>query len=266
MQRLVLFLILSFFVSGCTLFSAKKPEKELYVIHIHGDWCMTCASVDPVVHSLQDYFQKKRGVQYLVFDETSPEAVKKSGELAARFGLGELFEYQRHTGEVLFVDKDTKDVLAVFAGVGDKELYIDTTESLLQGKEVKSFDKLPKKYELSKPTVNEIKQAKLYVINVHHDKCGTCSITAPVFEQVAAQYKNNKDVSFFTFDLSTQRTIDETRDLATKLGIKDIYDKYKHTGEVLFVDAATKKIKQSIVAERSVVKYHKIIDMILQQT
>lgn len=262
MKNIILFATLIMLLAGCS----NSPKKELYVVHVHGDWCMTCETVDPVVHSLEGYFQNKEGVDYLVFDETNPESVKKSEKLAAQEGLEDLFEYERHTGEVLFVDKETKETLAVFAGVGDEEKYKSTVENLLAGKEVESLAKKPASYELSKPEVDEIKKAKLYVIDIHHDKCGTCSITVPTFEKVASQYKANDEVSFFTFDLSTPKTIDQTRSLAKRLGIEDIYNTHKHTGEVLFVDASTKKIKKSLVAETNVVKYNQVIDSILNHT
>lgn len=226
---------------------------------------MTCATVDPVIHSLDTYFKEKRGVEYIVFDETNPYSIEESKRNATRLGLDNLFEYQRHTGEVLFVDKNSKDILSVFAGVGSKEKYIDATEKLLNGEEVTSVEKGAKSYRLSKPPIEKIKAAKVYVIDIHHDKCGTCSVTAPVFEKVAEQYSNNPDISFFTFDLSTPKTIDKTRELAQVLGLTRIYDKYKHTGEVLFVDAKTKNIENSLIAETSVVRYHEIIDRLLNQ-
>lgn len=262
MKKFITLIILCLLLTGCSFFQG-KPKKELFVIHIHGDWCKTCSKVDPVIHSLDNYFKNKKGVEYVVFDETSPDTIKTSKEIAEKLGLSDLFEYQRHTGEVLFVDKNTKSVLAVFAGVDEKEKYTDATEKLLKGEEVISVEKHPKIYQLSKPPVEKIKLAKVYVIDIHHDKCGTCETTAPIFEKVAFHYKENKDVSFFTFDLSSQKTIDETRKLATEIGLKEIYDCHKHTGEVLFVDAETKSIQGSLVAETNLVRYHEIIDRIL---
>ena len=145
----------------------------------------------------------------------------------------------------------------------DKNKYIEATENLLKGKEITSIDKEPKQYKLSKPPIDQITKAKIYVIDIHHDKCGTCEITVPIFEKVAEQYKDNKGVSFFTFDLSTSKTIDETRNLAANLGIRSIYNSHKHTGEVLFVDPKTRSVKNSLVAETNIVKYHNIIDNLL---
>ena len=264
MKIKTLLLILIFFIGVCGLLT-HKTHKELFVIHIHGDWCKTCDKVDPVIHSLEGYFKNKSGAQYIVFDETSSESLTKSKKVAEELGLDEIFEYQRHTGEVLFVNKSTKQVIATLCGIDDRAKYIDITEKLLAGKSVESIDKKPASYKLSKPPIERIKQAKLYVIDIHHNKCGTCAITAPVFEKVAEEYKDNINVSFFTFDLSTPKTIDETRKLVASLGLTNIYNSHKHTGEVLCVDATTKKqVGDSLVAETDTSKYHSIINMILK--
>ena len=255
--------VLILLLSGCCPCWKDTSKKELFVIHIHGDWCKTCDKVDPVVHSLQSYFEGKKGVQYLVFDETSPESLAKSKELATTLGLQDVFEYERHTGGAVFVDKKTKKVLAALCGVTDKEKYIEATEKLLKGEDIKSIDKEPARYKLSKPPLEKIKQAKLYVIDIHHDKCSTCAITAPIFEEVAEGYKKSSVVSFFTFDLSTPKTIDQTKKLAKALDIENIYNLHKHTGEVLFVDVKKKEIVNSLVAETNKKKYKEIIERIL---
>lgn len=262
MKIKILLLVLIFFISGCSLLMHKTP-RELFVIHIHGDWCKTCDRVDPIVHSLESYFKSKKSVQYIVFDETSQESLAKSKELATSLGLQEIFEYERHTGGAVFVDKKTKKVLAILCGVTDKQKYIEATEKLLRGENIASIDKEPAKYELSKPPIEKIKQAKLYVIDIHHDKCSTCAITAPTFEKVAKTYNDNQQIAFFTFDLSTSKTIDESRKLAEELDIKDTYDSHKHTGEVIFIDASRKEIVGTLVAETNLNKYQEIINGVL---
>lgn len=258
-QAFLILVILAFSLAGCCPCLNNAKQRELLVIHIHGDWCKTCEKVDPVVHSLEGYFKSKQGVQYIVFDETSPESLAKTRGLATGLGLQNIFEYERHTGGAVFVDKKTKKVLATLCGVTDKQKYIEATEKLLKGANIASIDKEPAKYKLSKPPVEKIKQAKLYVIDIHHDKCSTCAITAPTFEKVAKIYKDNQQIAFFTFDLSTPKTIDESRKLAEELDIKDIYNSHKHTGEVIFVSLKTKEVTGSLVAETNLNKYQEII-------
>ena len=253
----VLFVVL--LMTGCASQESKAP-RDLFVIHIHGDWCMTCKTVDPVVHTLEDYYENNENAEFIVFDETDPQTLAKSKKTAEELGLEDIFEYERHTGEVLFVDKNSKKILTAFAGVDARETYIDATEKLIKGEAVKGHPKKPAKYELSKPTAEQAKNAKLFIIDIHHDKCSTCGITAPVFEEAASYYVDNDEICFLTFDLSTPRTIDETRKLADKLGLRGIFDSYKHTGEVLFVNAENQEILKSIVAERDEDTYHEIID------
>ena len=52
--------VLILLLSGCCPCWKDTSKKELFVIHIHGDWCKTCDKVDPVVHSLQSYFEESK--------------------------------------------------------------------------------------------------------------------------------------------------------------------------------------------------------------
>lgn len=236
-----------------------KDRRELYAIHIHGNWCLTCAKIDKVIHETADYFQQRENVEYVVFDETNPESLAKSEVLAKGYGLLDVFEHERHTGELLFVDKKTKEVLTKWYGVGSKEKYIQATEDLLAGKDVESILAKKRDYELSKPTKEIIEKAKLYIVDIHHDMCGGCAITAPVFEAVAKDYLKNEEVCFFTFDLTTPETVDQTRELAQALDIEEIYNNQKHTGEVLFIDAKKKEILKTLILEEDSNRYQEII-------
>jgi len=237
----------------------ETKAKELYVVHIHGEWCKTCEKIDEIIHSAEEYFKSRDHVEYLVFDQTHETTLKDSAKLAKEKGLEDIFENERHTGEVLYIDKASKKVLTRFYGVTEKGIYIQATEDLLNGAEVASIEAPRKLYELSKPPIDEIKEAKLYVVDVHHDMCVGCETTAPVFEAVADKYDRKEYVSFFTFDLTNPETIEETRELAKELGIEEIYNNQKHTGEVLFIDAKNKEILDTLVLEEDPDVYHRLI-------
>jgi len=240
------------------LSACQKANRDLYAIHIHGDWCKTCQKIDPVLEEMKGYF-KSKGIDYLVFNETDPKALTEAYDEAAKYGLEELFENERHTGELLFVDKRTKKVLTRYYGIADKEKYIEATEKILNGEKVPNIERPKPSYQLSKPPLREILKAKLYLIDLHHDKCGGCSITTPVFEDLAEDYLKNDDISFFTFDLTNKESIEQSRKLAKGLGLLSLYNKQKHTGEVLFVDAKTKAIIGRLVTETDPAKYRSII-------
>jgi len=235
-------------------------EKGLYVIHIHGEWCDTCKRIDEPIESLVPYFQKTPEVDYLVFDQTNPTTITDSLVIAKEHGLGNLFEHERHTGEVLFVDKASRKVLTRVYGVSRPEQYKEIIEKLLAGEKVPSILAYRKKYDLSKPPIEEARKAKLLVIDIHHDMCGSCAITAPIFERVARKYRHKKKICFMTFDLTTAQTVDETRNLARALGIEEIYNTHKHTGEVLFVNTKDKTVLATLVMETDKSKYHDLIE------
>ncbi len=247
------------FLAACTPLATKR---KIYAIHIHGDWCSTCALVDKVVHQAFTEL-KNKNIEFIVFDETDPISVMESEKIAKAKQLEEIFEFERHTGELLYVDQVSKNILTRFYGVNSKAQYQKAAQDLVDGKEVANIEAKLRNYQLSKPELEEIKKAKLLAIDLHHDRCGGCSITTPVFEKVAKSYKKNKDVAFMTFDLTNDETIKYTQNLASELGLEKIYREQKHTGEVLFVDAKKKEIMASLVLEQDETKYHSLIERLI---
>lgn len=262
LKKLLLLCFCTVFFASCS--NLKQSPLELLIIHIHGDWCRTCGRVDTVIHDAAKYFKNKKNMKYLIFDETNPQSLKETAKLARKYNLEELFENERHTGEVLYIDPDSKEVLVRYYDVADAKQYIKAAEDLIAGKEVPSIKAQRREYYLSKPKAEVIKKAKLFVIDIHHDMCGGCSITAPVFEEVAKDYTDNQEVCFFTFDLTTPETVKETRELAQELDIEKIYNGQKHTGEVLFVNPESKEIIATLILEKDKDKYHKCIKEILK--
>ena len=260
-----------FLVSGCCCMNncpvpaTIKDARKLFVVHIHGDWCKTCSKIDSIIHQTEDYWTKRNNVEYLVFDETNPAKIKTSAEIAKKFNLSDHFENERHTGELLFIDQDSKKILTKFYGVDSQEQYIEATEELLKGNEVASILAKRRSYQLSKPSKKEIQKAKLLVIDIHHDMCGGCSITAPIFEEVAKDYIKDKRVCFMTFDLSDRTTTKATRELAQELGLEEIYNNQKHTGEVLFVNRKDNEILDKLILERDKQVYHDLIKKLKKQ-
>lgn len=242
---------------------SSHSETKLYMINIYGGWCKTCSRVEPAIKKIQQQIKNTAGLKYLVFDQTNPETLLGSEKLSVKYGLEEIFEVERHTGEVIFVDAKTKEVLTRFYGVDDSNIYWAAIRKLMSGESFESITAERKEYILSKPALAEIQQAKLYVVDIHHDMCGGCAITAPVFEEVALEYKNDLDVSFFTFDLTSPETVKETSKLAEDLGIYQIYKSHKHTGEVLFIDAKSTQILKAIALEKNKQVYHDIIAELL---
>lgn len=237
--------------------ASAKPSR-FFVVHIHGDWCPTCVRIDPTVHRFIGSLNAK-DVQGVIFDESTPESLIQSQKTAAELGLMDIFEYERHTGEVLFINAETKQVVTRFAGVYQYEAYQQAVADLLAGKAVANREKEHRSYVLSKPKASQILGHKVYIIDVHHDLCGTCQKTVPIFEACAEAYRNDPDIVFFTFDLSDRSKIEASRNLANELGLLSIFNSQKHTGEVLFVSAKDKSIKGRLVAPEEPAEFQSLI-------
>jgi thiol-disulfide isomerase/thioredoxin len=257
--NLTLVALLALLQFACT---TNKPK--LYVVDIHGDWCNTCKRTDKALTIVKERLAKDPKVKFLVLNQTEPDALDLSKETAELNGLSEIYEYERHTGEVLFVEPASArhpkpKILAKYYDVQDADKYLNAIDELLAGHDVQSILAEKRDYELSKPNASDLEEAELYVVDIHHDMCGGCALTAPNFEEVAKNYEGKPKVAFMTFDLTTKTTTDESRMLANDLGIKDIYDTHKHTGEVLFIDAKTKQIIDTLVLEQDQAKYHELV-------
>ena len=94
------------------------------------------------------------------------------------------------------------------------------------------------------------KDTKLYAVKFHADWCGSCQkLTAPLKELKSDL--EGKAVEFFVFDFTSDETKEKSRELAEKLGIKDLYDKNQKTGFALIVDAKSKKKLSTISLKHS---------------
>ena len=256
MLRFFLSLILVIAITSCS----KIDPRKLQIVNIYGQWCKTCNITDPVFQKLQHKYRKDKNLQFLVFDETDEVSLGRTEKIARENGLEALYEHERHTGEVLFVDTETKNVLARFYGVDDLKKYTKAISDLRAGKEIESIEAQYKSYDLSKPEAKDVHQADLLVVDIHHDLCGGCAVTAPIFEEVAKDFVNNRKVCFMTFDLTTNETVDQTRQLAAKTGLEEIYNTHKHTGEVLFINNKTKEIVGNLLLEKDKEKYYDLIN------
>lgn len=239
--------------------------RSLDVIFVRADWCPITKKMEPSIKELsKEFFQKNKHINFLVFDQTNASSLAISSKLAEQNGLSKIFNYEKNTGEILFVDKVSKIILARFYNFSDKEELINITNKLLQAKFVKSMPAKSKSYEHPVHDLSAIKQAKLYLIQIHHNSSSSCVITAPVFEAVYKDFKKNPEVAFITFDITNEASVKRTKKLAKSLGLMKIFNSEKHAGEVLFVDSTSKEIKSRLVADVNRWNYHSIIKKLLK--
>lgn len=108
-------------------------------------------------------------------------------------------------------------------------------------------------------TISRGKAAKLIILDVYQDSCGTCRLIEPTVEKLKSDYAQNPDVVFLKYDLSNPFTIFKSREIAKVLGLEQIYKSQRYSGIVLFIDSKTKQVIDSLIGEDRIEKYNKII-------
>jgi thiol-disulfide isomerase/thioredoxin len=249
-----------FFLIFSLVSCSKIDTRSIDVVFVRADWCPVSKKIEPSIQELsKEVFSKNKHIKFVIFDQTNLATLKLSSDLASKEGLTKIFEYEKNTGEILFVDKVSKIILARFYDFGDKEELVNITEKLLKSKFVKSIPAKSKSFDHPVHNMEVIKKAKLWLIQIHHDSSKKCVITAPVFEAVYKDFQKNPDLAFVTFDLTNEASIKKSKKLAKSLGLLELFDAEKHAGEVLFVDANSKAIKSRLVADINRWNYHAII-------
>jgi hypothetical protein len=83
--------------------------------------------------------------------------------------------------------------------------------------------------------------------------CTVCNANGPrLGMEVMPTFKDNEAIQFLPYDLSDEKTREESKALLTKSGVYESVAKENQTGEILLVDVNTKKILKRIsVAEKS---------------
>ncbi len=113
--------------------------------------------------------------------------------------------------------------------------------------------------------VNKAANSKLILLDVYHDRCETCKLIEPVFEQLEKDYSQSPDVVFLKYDLSNPVTYLRSRRIAKAIGVEEIYKAQRYSGIVLFIDSMTKMVLDSLIGEERIEKYNEIIENRLKE-
>ena len=101
--------------------------------------------------------------------------------------------------------------------------------------------------------------SKLIVVNIYHTRCETCQLIEPTVKNIENYYKENNDIVFVKYDLSNPFTLLDSMKIAKALGLETIYKAQRYSGVVLIIDAKSKKVLDTIVAETDINKYTSVI-------
>jgi len=97
-------------------------------------------------------------------------------------------------------------------------------------------------------------QAKLVVVKMHHDACGTCKSIQPQL-QAAKKSFDGKPVAFMTYDFTSDETKAASLKQAEQLGIADALKDQRGMGRVLIIDTESGEIVQTISGRQDTEKY-----------
>lgn len=92
--------------------------------------------------------------------------------------------------------------------------------------------------------------AALMAVKFWHQTCPACREIDPRFAQIRKEFAD-RPVLFVTFDMSTQQSRAQSKMLAERLGIEDLYeDNFGATGYVVLVDAETRREVDRLTASQ----------------
>ena len=111
-----------------------------------------------------------------------------------------------------------------------------------------------------KNIVDKVKNSRLILLDIYHNRCESCKLIEPVFNKLEEEKANDSNIAFLKYDLSNPFTIINSRRIAKELGLDDIYKTQRFSGIVLFIDPKTKEVTDTLIAEYNIDKYNEIIE------
>jgi len=111
-------------------------------------------------------------------------------------------------------------------------------------------------------TASAEKSTKLYALTFHADYCGACKKLKPNVMELQTKTEG-ESVEWVSFDFSSAESKEKSAELATELGVADLYKENQSTGFVLLVDANTKEKLGKLTSKQSSDEMYQTIKNIL---
>ena len=99
-------------------------------------------------------------------------------------------------------------------------------------------------------TASAEKTTKLYALTFHADYCGACKKLKPNVMELQTRTEG-QPVEWVKFDFTSEESKAKSKELATELGVADLYKENQATGFVLLVDADTKEKVGKLTSNQS---------------
>ncbi|MGC8550292.1 MAG: thioredoxin domain-containing protein [Acidobacteriaceae bacterium] len=93
--------------------SGQRVKPKLLALLFRADWCRYCKVLEPEYAPLKQSLQKEP-ILFVRFDFTNAKTSMQARELAARLGVGSVFDqFERSTGFALLVKPTTNQVVGI---------------------------------------------------------------------------------------------------------------------------------------------------------
>jgi thiol-disulfide isomerase/thioredoxin len=111
-------------------------------------------------------------------------------------------------------------------------------------------------------TASAEKTTKLYALTFDSDYCGACKKMKPNVMELQTKAEG-ESVEWVKFDFTSKESKTKSKELATELGVVDLYKKNQATGFVLLVDADSKEKVGKLTSKQSSDEMYQTIKNIL---
>ena len=131
MKKIINLTLTLIFLTGLGLSNSfGQVSSTLYAVSFHADNCSASKSIAPKVNSLQNDLEGKK-VEFVKFDFSTGESIKKTRDLANKLGLTEVLAANKGTGFVVLVDAKSKEKKAVLRSTQSADEMLPIVEKNL---------------------------------------------------------------------------------------------------------------------------------------
>jgi len=146
MRFLFLVVLIVIFASGCS-FIFKETEAEikereklvtnandsrLIILDVYHKNCKSCKLIEPVIEELKTLHSENKDIVFLKYDLSNPITIFKSKQIANALGLEQIYNLQRYSGLVLFIDSRKKQVTDTLIAEYNIEKYNEVVREKLR--------------------------------------------------------------------------------------------------------------------------------------
>ena len=109
----------------------KVNNSRLIILDVYHNNCSDCKLIEPVIKKLENDYSINKDIAFLKYDLSSPVTIFKSKQIAKALGLEHIYNLQKYSGVVLFIDSKKKHVMDTLITVYDEKKYNEVIKQRL---------------------------------------------------------------------------------------------------------------------------------------